>query len=115
MKTKNIVYWLPRVLAILFILFLALFSFDVFSMEGTIFQKTGGFLIHNIPVFILIFLLVFSWKYEKLGGLLFILAAIVFTFFFHTYQRTDIFLLISFPLLLTGLLFFLSGQKDKGV
>lgn len=105
MKKEIIFYWLPRVIAILFIIFLTIFSFDVFSMEGTVLQKTEGFLIHNIPVFILIILLAFSWKNEKIGGTLFIMAAIFFTFFFHTYQRMDTFLLISFPLLLIGAMF----------
>ena len=105
MKKETVVYWLPRVIAILFIIFLTLFSFDVFSMEGTVMQKTLGFLIHNIPVFIFILLLFFSWKRERIGGTLFIVAAIFFTFFFHTYQRIDTFLLISFPLLLIGVLF----------
>lgn len=33
---------------------------------------------HNIPVFILLVILIFSWKYEIVGGIAFILAGIVY-------------------------------------
>lgn len=107
----KITYWLPRVIALLFLAFLVLFSFDVFGMEGTLFQKTGGFLVHNIPVIIFALLLVFAWKEEKKGGYLFIVLGIAFTFFFKTYQRIDTFLLISFPVILVGILFILNKQN----
>jgi len=89
-----------------------LFSLDVFGTEGTILQKMGGLLIHNIPAIVLILLLIFSWKEEKKGGYLFIVLGLFFTFFFKTYQRIDTFLLISFPMILIGLLFILN-KKNK--
>jgi hypothetical protein len=70
-------------------------------MEGTVLEKTGGFLIHNIPVFIVILLLVFAWKKQNIGGILFILAGIGFALFFGI----SAFFVISFPLILAGVLF----------
>lgn len=104
-------YWLPRAIAILFILFISVFSLDVFSGSGTVMEKAGGFLIHNIPTIILILALVFSWKNEKKGGYLFILLGLLFAFYFHAYQRMDTFLMISFPAILTGALFIWSGDR----
>ena len=98
---KNISYWSPRVIVILFILFMFSFSLDILSMEGTVLEKTGGFLIHNIPVFIVILLLVFAWKKQNIGGILFILAGIGFALFFGI----SAFFVISFPLILAGVLF----------
>lgn len=100
-------YWLPRSLAIFFISFLMIFSFDVFSMEGSFLTKIGGFLIHNIPVFFLTFLLILAWKKEKIGGLLFMFTGIVMTIFFRTYQDISTLLLISAPPIVIGVLFFL--------
>jgi len=100
------------VLAVLFIIFMLLFSFDVFSMEGTSFEKTGGFLMQNIPTLILAILLAFAWKKEKVGGYLFIILGILFTFFFETYERWDTFLLISFPVILIGILFILNKRHE---
>jgi hypothetical protein len=86
---------------------------DVFGIEGSFLEKIGGFLIHNIPVFILVLLLIFSWKKEKTGGIIFIILGLVFTFFFRTYTRIETFLLISFPPILSGILFLLHDRKIK--
>jgi hypothetical protein len=105
------IYWLPRVLAILFIAFIFMFSLDVFSMEGTALEKLGGFLMHNIPTIILIFALAFAWKNEKKGGYLFVVLGLLFTFFFKTYQVPATFLSISLPVIIIGLLFLWSGSR----
>jgi len=110
---NKIIYWLPRTIIILLILFMLLLSFDVFGMEGSLLEKIGGFLIHNIPVFVLSLLLFFAWRKERAGGILFILIGLFFTFFFRTYQRIDTFLLISFPPILAGVLFILNGYKKR--
>ena len=114
MSCKKIIYWLPRILAIVFILFLALFALDVFE-EG---YKFGELLValfmHLVPNFVFLTLLIIAWKREKLGGYLFILISIVFTLFFKTYREIFTFLLISGPPLLIGLLFlasFISSSK----
>lgn len=113
MKIEKIIYWLPRIIMAVLICFFVLFSLDVFSMEGTFLEKIVGFLMHNIPTFILILLLAFAWKKERIGGILFIILGIVFTFYFNTYQRIDTFLLISFPPILAGALFILNGYKKR--
>jgi len=71
-------YWTPRILAILFIIFLALMSLDVFSPGLNFWQTIKALLIHNIPVFILLAILLVSWKYEIIGGVAFILAGIFY-------------------------------------
>lgn len=112
MKIEKIIYWLPRVIIIVLICFMGLLSIDVFAMNGTILEKIGGFLMHNIGTIVLILLLAFTWKKEKIGGILFIFAGLFFMFFFRTYQRIDLFFLISFPPLLAGTLFLLHEYKD---
>jgi hypothetical protein len=108
-----ILKWLPRILAILLICFIGLFSLDVFSMEGTVLQKTGGFLIHNIPTFILIISLFFAWKKEKIGAILFILIGIVSTLYFHTYQQITTFILLTCLPLAIGILFLGSAHRRR--
>jgi hypothetical protein len=113
MDKNNILFWLPRILMVILICLMGLLSLDVFGMEGSLLEKIGGFLIHNVPVFILILSLVFAWKKEKMGGIIFIILGLAFTIFFRTYARIEIFLLISFPLLLSGILFLLHDcQKN---
>ena len=55
MKTSTkALYWTARILCILAILFVSLFSLDSFSSERTFWQNTTAFLMHNIPSFILL-------------------------------------------------------------
>jgi hypothetical protein len=84
MKNKErgkFILWLPRVLSIIFILFLVMFSLDVFGEGLNLEQVIVAFLLHNIPVFVLIIVLFFSWKHEIVGGVCFILAGILYILF----------------------------------
>jgi len=76
--TSTFIYWAPRILSILFLLFLAAMSLDVFSMELNFWQTAVALFMHNIPVLVLLIILIFSWKYEIVGGIAFILAGIVY-------------------------------------
>jgi len=71
-------YWTPRILSIIFLLFLAMFSLDVFKTGLTAWQIAVGLFMHNIPVFILAIVLWISWKYEIVGGIGFILAGLIY-------------------------------------
>ncbi len=75
------IYWTPRILSIVFLCFLAIFSLDVFEPGLTAGQIALGLFMHNIPVFILAIILVISWKYEIVGGIGFILGGIVYVGF----------------------------------
>jgi hypothetical protein len=80
-KPNKFIYWTPRILSIIFLLFLALFSLDVFG-EGYGFWGTIlAFLMHNMPVFFLAIILWISWKYEIVGGIAFILAGLLYIVF----------------------------------
>jgi hypothetical protein len=114
MKTQTILTtWFPRVLAIIFIAFLVLLSFDVFSLNGSVLEKMGGFLVENIPAILLVIALVLAWKKPITGGAIFVVMGIIFTIFYRTYQRWDTFVLISVPLLLIGFLFLLNKNEHN--
>ncbi|MDI6777988.1 MAG: hypothetical protein QMD77_02250 [Patescibacteria group bacterium] len=80
-KVSQFVFWTPRILSMIFIAFLALMSLDVFGTGAGFWETLAGFLIHNIPVFILIAVLAISWKREIVGGIIFILAGLLYIFF----------------------------------
>lgn len=103
--SAKILYWLPRILTILAILFMTMFSFDAFDGNESFATKMLGFLIHNIPVFILIAILIIAWKREIAGGALFILASISGTIFFHSFSGNPGSLIVMAPFLIAGLLF----------
>jgi len=98
---------------IAFILFLLLFSFDVFGMEGGAFEKIGGFLVHAAPSIAMAVLLGVFWNRPFVSGWVFIGAAVFLTLFFNTYVRAENFLMISLPALLSGVLFLLASKTGK--
>jgi hypothetical protein len=111
-KHNNWVYWVPRILSIAFILFLTIFSFDVFDSAPGFWQIVLALLMHNIPVFLLVIILIISWKYEIVGGVVFILAGLAYTirtsvvgFMNHEFYMIFWALPIAGPAFLIGILF----------
>lgn len=106
MKLK-LLYWFPRILAILTGLVMMLFSFDSFGGDNPFGKQLLEFLMHNIPVFVLIIILVIAWKYEIIGGALFILMFIAFGIFFKSFSGNPASLIIIAPILIAGVMFIL--------
>jgi hypothetical protein len=104
---STILFWIPRILTILSILFMAMFSLDSFGGNETFGAKMLGFLIHNIPVLILIAILIIAWKREVAGGILFILASIVGFIYFHSFSGNPGSLVVIAPFFIVGILFIL--------
>ncbi len=113
-STKEIVYWTPRVICILFAFFMGLFSFDVFN-EGYGFGETIiALLTKLLPVFILIFLLVISWRWEWVGAIAF--NFIGFVYVVYTWGKIPFVthLGITAPMFVVGILFLLNWiYKDE--
>jgi len=63
MNKAKILFWLPRILCIIAILFISLFALDAFQPDLTIWQQLEAFLMHLIPSFILLILLLIAWKW----------------------------------------------------
>jgi hypothetical protein len=124
MKTSvKILQWTPRILCILAILFISLFALDSFSSERTFWQNTAAFLMHLIPSFVLLAILIVAWKWENIGGiLLIIVGAVLCVFIFNiNYNQRHFTLLQSIsnvsilclPFLLAGILFIISHSAKK--
>jgi hypothetical protein len=106
MRSK-LLLWTPRILAILSILFMMMFSFDVFNGNEPLNKKMLAFLIHNIPVLILTLILIITFKWEVIGGILFIISAIAGSLFFHSFSGNPGSLIVLCPWVLVGILFIL--------
>lgn len=100
--------WAPRITGILGILFLSLFSLDVYERGVPLTGIIIGFLIHNIPSFVLIIVLVVAWKHQRIGGYLFL--AISLAPFFLLSNPVWVNAILCAPFLITGVLFFLSDR-----
>jgi hypothetical protein len=77
-KSHKILYWAPRVLSIIFILFVSMFALDIFGNGYTVWQTIVGLFMHLIPTWIMIIALVIAWKREIVGGVVFILLGLLY-------------------------------------
>lgn len=122
-KGNKFIYWAPRILAILFILFLAMFSLDVFGNGYTFWETIVGLFMHNIPSLILLAALIISWKKNELiGAITFILAGLFYflLILINILRSSSEGLkeliwtsIISGPALLIGILFLINWGKRK--
>jgi hypothetical protein len=114
---NRVIYWIPRILALLAILFMGMFSLDSFGGDESTGKKLLGFFVHNIPVLVLIIFLVIAWKHELAGGLLFIVASIAMSIFFRSFSGNPGSIIVISPFLITGLFFVLNHflrKKEAG-
>jgi len=120
-KINKFIYWAPRILSIIFILFLAMFSLDIFDMKLDFWGTVLGLFMHNIPALILLVILLISWKHEIVGGITFISAGILYIMIILTNTLKSSFewymvsysLIIAGPALLIGILFIINWLKKK--
>jgi len=116
-KISGFLFWTPRILSIIFILFLALFSLDIFEMNLGFWQTILGLFMHNIPALLLLVVLLVSWKYEIVGGIVFILAGLAYivTLIMNPLEWYMLFwsLQIAGPAFFIGILFLLGWSKKK--
>jgi hypothetical protein len=122
-KSIQFIYWTPRILGILMILFLSMFALDSFAPNLSLWQQIGGFLIHLIPSYILVAVLAVAWKWEKLGGWLFTVIGVVFSIAvfllnlnrnnFSAGQSMLTTLIVAVPFIVVGILFLVSYRLRK--
>jgi hypothetical protein len=113
MKKLLFLTWFTRILAILAILFVLMFSLDAFGGDKPAGKQIIEFLIHNIPALILICALIVAWKYEIIGGAIFIIVAIGLGIFWGSFTGNSGSLMILAPFFLIGLLFILLGLLSR--
>jgi len=67
----RILYWLPRILGILFAVFLSLFALDVFSEGYGFWETIWALLMHLVPTGLVLLALAVAWRWEWVGAVVF--------------------------------------------
>ena len=73
---RAILVWTPRLLLILFALFLIPFSFDIFEEGRSATQIAIAFIVHNIPSMVLGLVVFAAWRREWIGFIACVLVAV---------------------------------------
>ena len=110
---QRLLFWLPRILCLLFAAFLSVFALDVFG-EGYGFWKTVlALLVHLIPTWIILIVLAISWRWEWVGAILFTALGVLYPVLFWGRFVWYVYLIMSGSLLLIGGLFLLNWLFRK--
>ena len=121
--TTRVIHWIPRILCIIAILFISLFALDSFSSDRTIWQNLAAFLMHLIPSFVLLGVLIVAWKWEMVGGIILTITGIILFIVLlnFNYRQRHFSLaqslinvsLLCMPFIIAGILFIVSYNKKK--
>ena len=118
MRSILLLHWAPRILTILAILFVSMFSMDAFQAGLPLTTQILDWLMHMVPSFVLII----AWKWENIGGIIFLSLGLAFSpyVFWGNYTHNHsiwlslfIILTITFPFILVGVLFMLSHHTKR--
>lgn len=102
-STKRIIFWTPRILGILFAIFLSLFALDVFTEYYSFGETIIALLIHLVPTYIVAIALFIAWRWEGIGAMLFMALAL-----FYLITSGGKSWIISAPMFIVGVLFLLN-------
>jgi len=111
--SKRILYWAPRALCIAFALFLSLFALDVFNEVHGFFHIVLALLIHLVPTWIVLAILVVSWRWEWVGAVLYTAAGAFYAHFALLRHHPDWILPIAVPVWVVAALFLWNWLKRR--
>ncbi len=111
--TKRALFWTPRVICIAFAVFISLFALDVFEEGYSGLKTIIALLIHLIPTGILVIVLLISWRREWVGAFLFNALAVLYLIVAWGRFPWTVYLTISGPLFLVGVLFAINWEHRE--
>ena len=111
-KLKAILYWLPRLLSVAFVLFLSLFALDVFD-GNTGWNLVAALFMHLLPSLILLVVIMIAWKYDLVGAAVFLIFAGWYVWTVGFDRHWSWYASISGPAALVGILFLISWWQKK--
>jgi hypothetical protein len=91
-------------------LFLSMFALDVFNEGYGYREAILAFLIHLIPTYVIVIVLIVAWRWECVGAIIFITIAL---FYFILNKGES--LVIYGPLFLLGVLFLLNWKYKSQI
>ena len=106
-SVQRAILWAPRILTIAFALFISIFALDVFSHSRGFAETLLALMIHLIPTFALLAMLLLAWRWEWIGAVVSaaLLALFLWWNFTVRHNAPGAVLLIAGPLALMTVLY----------
>jgi hypothetical protein len=119
-KINNFIFWTPRILLLIFALFLVIFSFDVFDSATSVGEIILALFLHNLPSMILLIILGISWKHDLVGAIIFmifgiacVVGIIISLAIVPVTAMNPMFIIGSIVFLFIGILFLVGWYKKR--
>lgn len=103
--TRTLLFWTPRVLTILFALFMSLFALDVFTSGAGVWETAIALSVHLIPAAVILLLLVAAWRREWVGAVGYISLSVLYLLTAWERLHWSASAAIAGPLFLIGVMF----------
>lgn len=107
-------FWAPRLLCILFAVFLSLFALDAFDEGGSAWKTALAFLIHLFPAALVALVLVLSWRHELVGAITFLVLGVLYIVSMWARFPWFVYVGISGPLFVISALFLANWSLKRG-
>ncbi|MCX7005162.1 MAG: hypothetical protein NTV22_18065 [bacterium] len=107
----RLLLWTPRILCILFALSISIFAADVFGEGYDVWHTILALLIHLIPTFVILAVLIASWRWPWVGGIVYIALGVFYMYWFWGKFNWMAYTFIAGPLFITGILFLISWRN----
>lgn len=111
-QTMMIIRWVPRVLALCFAGFLAMFALDVLDEGLGIGATLVSLAIHLIPAWLVLGALAVAWKHEAAGAALFFMLAAAYVAMAGSRFPASTILVIAGPPVMIGISFLISRNHS---
>jgi len=102
---RRTIYWSPRLLCIALALFISVFALDVFSEHLPFWRMMLALAMHMVPTAVLVVLLAIAWRWPWVGGVAFVALGFYYMWMTRLHFPLQVYLAISGPAFLIGLLF----------
>ena len=103
--TKRWLFWTPRIICMLFAMFISVFALDVFSEHEGFLVTAIALLMHLVPTFIVIALLLLAWRWEWIGAVSFAALGLIYLVQFWGRFPWQTYATIAGPLFVLAVLF----------
>ena len=110
-SVERFLRWAPRVLCLVFAVFVGLFALDAFEPGRSLGTNLLAFASHLIPTYVVLALLIIGWRWPKVAGALFIAGGCWYALRAGVRPHLSWIVVVSGPAWITGILFLLSQPR----
>lgn len=103
---RTTILWIPRVLAMILAILLAMFAMDVFLEGNDFWQTSEDFVTHLIPALSVVIILVIGWRRDGLASIGFLVLAVAYFVALSGWKHVPETLTLTLPPLGISLAFF---------